>query len=683
MKKKIIITILIDLTLAFVLALAFVFAAYNASGMLFPNNSFFDEESFLKTTQILLKIKMGFLLLYVVVILVFRNSVGWLATQKGKFAKALKLIFANIIDFSVILLITLLIDYVLQPLLYYDIFVLLFVIFAVYNIISCLFVGVTFGKWCFGIKLNTSNRTAIVKYIFAKIACVLVFPVVLFRCLGIIDPYALFMNIVFCFLFFQIFSFTITNKTIWAYFSKSAYVFQNPNLKLIFYKLLCLFLFIIIGLFSIKYNNNKIYANEKGSILGFNYPFEFKKYLNDEKMQPYINFLSIQNHSPKEYILKLFERYDIVVLQETWHGESTQWDLIFDIVSDTAFINNVGNIFSEYGYVGQQQKLNVYLNTIFPNDTILEQETACLMYYMSGAFFYFIKNLNLLNSELTDSLKVRHHFCDMQIDCEDIVSFIITKREIMDSNRDSLMAKVTIDWYNEQVAKGKRHKCLIITNYRHAFGYAGGVDYVKKQPNIGSLTQGNQGQYIWEHFPDKTATVMQWQYVYPRTLFLPVSRPIHKGKWDFAFENNQNIPVGFDLKNTPFGDDYFDMFPLRGAKIKLKYQDIFTGMIFNNPYSEMKEVIHPFRQHAILQAIKTKNIDLQDPQNKYYLYFSQYFDDEPIAGKFMSDAFIFFSMYIPIILYIFLSLLSLLGMLWYFFSKIINSHGAYGKNLFR
>ena len=471
--KKIVLSVIIDLIVVIVLTVTFIIVAFSASGLIF-------NRMWLKLIAVLLPV------VYIAVSLLFRNSVGWLATKKGKFAKALKLTFANVIDFTVILLFTLLADFALHSLFYYDIFVLLLVIFATYYFTTVLCNGVTFGKWCFGIKFNTGNRAAILKYTIAKIVSVIVFPVILFRILGIVDPFALFMNIVLCFVIFHVFSVIVSKTTIWAYFAKISYEWQNVKLKFVLGKLACLSLIILIGFSSLKFINNKIHTQErqpfinmwtdtetKGHFFGFTYPFKFKKFPNIRDVKTYTDFLKTQNQSPKEYILGLFEKYDIVILQEHYHGESTQWDMIFDIVSDTTFINNVGNIFTEYGYVGQQQKVDKFLTTVFPNDTILEKETACLMYFMSGAFYYFVKNMNLLNSELPDSLKIKLHLCCAQIDCEDIVAFGETKAKIND-NRDSLMAQTAIDWYNEQSVAGKRPKCLVVTNYRHAFGYAGG-----------------------------------------------------------------------------------------------------------------------------------------------------------------------------------------------------------------
>jgi len=659
--SKIILSTIIDLIVVIVLTITFFVVLMSASGLILYGTTFFSGFSGLMKTAAV------FFAVYVAAAVLSKNSVGRMATKKGKFAKALKLIFANVIDFAVILLITLLLDYALHTLFYYDIFVLLFVIFSMYHFVAIMCSGVTFGKWCFGIKFNTDNRTVILKYTVAKIVCVIIFPVILFRILGIIDPFALFLNIVFCFVIFHVFSFAVSKTTIWAYFAKTGYVYQNQKLKFVFAKFACLLSLSLIGFSSIKHINNKIHTGENGHFFGFNYPYEFKKYPNVKDIKPYTDFLKTQNQSPKEYVLGLFEQFDIVILQERNHSESTQWDMIFDIVSDTAFINNVGNIFTEYGSAIHQHKIDTFLHTVFPNDTILEQETACLMYNPLGAFYYFIKNLNLLNSGLPDSLKIRLHFCDV-IDYDDVITYINTKREADWTNRDSLMAQVTVDWYNEQVTNEKRRKSLVVTNYRHAHGYAGGVDYVKNQKAFRLMKHGNQGQYIWEQFPDKTAAVMQWQYTQNRR----IPRPIHKGKWDLAFEINQNKPVGFELKNSPFGNDYYDVYPLMGTKTKLRYEDIFTGMIFYIPYSEMKEVIHPYRQYAVLQAIKEKNIDLEDPKNRYYSNYLQQYDDEAHSMKYSSWAWWdFLSNYLPFVVYVLLSLMSLSSMLWYFVSQTV------------
>jgi hypothetical protein len=556
-------------------------------------------------------------------------------------------------------MIALIIDFFLQKLFYYDFFVLLFILFIVYQAIIFLCQGISFGKWIFGIKIVAKSNTL---YMLYKLLIIIILPLLLFRFLGIEDLYALFVDIFVFYLFLLVFSIIIVKKTLWAYLAKVAYLTEYQAPKNVLCKFICLILIISVGFFTIKYFNNKNNRNED-VLFGFNFPYKFKKYPCKKQVKPYIDFLNTNSMPPKDYILDLFKNYDIVILQETYHGESTQWDMIFDIVSDSVFINSVGNIFTEYGSAIHQNKIDTFLNTVFLSDTILEQETACLMNYMSGGFYYFIKNLNILNSKLPDTLKIREHYTDV-IDWDYFPSFLITQA---DNRRDSLMAQITVDWYYKQVADGERHKCLVVTNTRHAMGYNGGIEKVKNEPKFFHLTDGNQGQYIWEKFPKKTATVMQIYNVNSRSFFLPVSQQINKGKWDLAFELNGNKPTAFNLKNSPFGNDFFDAYPLRGAKTTLKYEDIFTGLIFNKPFMEQNSVQYPFTKFAVEQEAKIKNLT----ESTEFKQRIRYYDNEANLEKNMRWATaISVSNFAGIFVFLSLASLSIFSSLTYLFASI-------------
>ena len=68
-----------------------------------------------------------------------------------------------------------------------------------------------------------------------------------------------------------------------------------------------------------------------------------------ESQGEYEDFLADQHLSAKEYILSLFEKYDIVILCERDHREITQYDLILDVISDERFRAEVGNVYTEIG----------------------------------------------------------------------------------------------------------------------------------------------------------------------------------------------------------------------------------------------------------------------------------------------------------------------------------------------
>ncbi len=58
------------------------------------------------------------------------------------------------------------------------------------------------------------------------------------------------------------------------------------------------------------------------------------------------------------------------------------------------------------------------------------------------------------------------------------------------------------------------------------------------------------------------------------------------GYWDYCFESNDKTDIGFSLKNTPFGEEKFDLTPVGWDVDSLLYQDVFTGMVFYRSIQE-------------------------------------------------------------------------------------------------
>ena len=72
--KKIVLSVIIDLIVVIVLTVTFIIVAFSASGLIF-------NRMWIKLIAVLLPV------VYIAVSLLFRNSVGWLATKKGKIGK--------------------------------------------------------------------------------------------------------------------------------------------------------------------------------------------------------------------------------------------------------------------------------------------------------------------------------------------------------------------------------------------------------------------------------------------------------------------------------------------------------------------------------------------------------------------------------------------------------------------
>lgn len=214
--------------------------------------------------------------------------------------------------------------------------------------------------------------------------------------------------------------------------------------------------------------------------------------------------------------------------------------------------------------------------------------------------------------------------------------YIVHSRNAPDSlnqgNRDSLMAQEVIDWYCQSKQQGQRHKCLVVTNYRHAFGYPLGKDKFENKKYL-YLYGGNEGMYIFSALGcDVVANVMQLTpCTSPNQFVLPFNAPIHGGLWDYAMAQNSHRPVGFNLLGSPFGADWFDMYPLGGGRTELQYHDVFTGLIYNRPYSQLSEVGAPYTLSGMLAEYEMK-MAIASPVEREFLtqrkeFYAQHYTD--------------------------------------------------------
>ena len=273
----------------------------------------------------------------------------------------------------------------------------------------------------------------------------------------------------------------------------------------------------------------------------------------------YVDYLKKNRQDINDYVMGLFEKYDYVVLCERHHQDMMQYDMIYDLVTDSRFVDKVGVVFTEIGCAESIDAYRTFTDTTFPNDSLLEKGLASFLMenqtvhllWPNTNWFTFLKRMYYFNHG--KEKKVELMFADRNW---------IDRTEL--AHRDSVMADNIIKTIESDSLK----KSLIIMNYRHAF-----------------LTPGCCGAYVQRRFPGKVANVMinnvKLDFL-SLALGKEIARPdLRHGEWNVAFEQMPTDAFAFDLKDSHFGKDHFDYFAIPWAMEKgMQYQDMFNGFIY-------------------------------------------------------------------------------------------------------
>lgn len=95
----------------------------------------------------------------------------------------------------------------------------------------------------------------------------------------------------------------------------------------------------------------------------------------------------------------------------------TQYDLIYDLISDKRFIENVGNVCSEVGSTTQQANLDSLMNNVRLSNDELEFKLGKILrnysefpIWENTNYFNYFKKLYSLNQQLPIGQKIQHSF---------------------------------------------------------------------------------------------------------------------------------------------------------------------------------------------------------------------------------------------------------------------------------
>jgi hypothetical protein len=265
--------------------------------------------------------------------------------------------------------------------------------------------------------------------------------------------------------------------------------------------------------------------------------------------------------------------------------------LISSIIGDPRFVEKVGNVFTEIGLSTLSPSVSRLLKAEnLPEDSV---ERAILHIQRNCSFFpiwenfnfsFFIRQIYDLNQRLPKEQRISLFPSDMPFDWNTVDERGLKEFYDKLGSRDSVMASQIIERFDSlRAPSGKKAKALVIMNFRHAFGH-GFQHPLGSKPN-------NVGRFLFDRYGTKVANV------YVNFVAVTAARSdrdvslsaIQDGKWDAAFSALNLRDVGFNFKNSPFGNDRFDIWPFnQGA---FKYEQVFTGFVYYLPLSDHKYVV--------------------------------------------------------------------------------------------
>ncbi len=261
-----------------------------------------------------------------------------------------------------------------------------------------------------------------------------------------------------------------------------------------------------------------------------------------DSIAPYVSFIENQKLSSKDYILSLFDRYDIVVFCERTHDEFTQYELLADLFSDSRFYNQVGDIFMEMGGGNFDEEMNNYLlsenlSKEQSNNKALEIQRNAMWYPLWERYNYhfLLTTLYEINKPLPEQKKIKLHPTDIDVRWIEIATADDAIAKIMNNDvqegRDSVMGNnITSYITRNDASSAKRKKYFVILNTAHA---------TRGTYTVYNFQIKSAATYIFEKFGGRVANVLlnfENLLNLTSTSALPVARPILKGKLDAGFE---------------------------------------------------------------------------------------------------------------------------------------------------
>lgn len=289
----------------------------------------------------------------------------------------------------------------------------------------------------------------------------------------------------------------------------------------------------------------------------------------------FIKYIKTHGKQPKKYVLEKLAKHKLVIYGEM-HRRTVSWDLLKQIIADPKFAETTGTVFMEFGAYNQKEIDRFYAQEELDKSILLDIfGRQQLGGWTDKGQFDFMIALRELNQKLPDNKKIKVVFADDQIPWPSIKTAEEFQAQVKKGkDRNTQMADIiqqTIQSSNDS------RNSLFIVGFGH--GYKSHIPGTYSTPP-GQIPALSAGAQLVERFSDNDIFS-----IFPHCASIgnkgEMGGKLRNGLYDYAFEMNGNIPVAFDLKNSPFGKEPFDgMIPMKFDPKAGSYSNNYDGYIF-------------------------------------------------------------------------------------------------------
>lgn len=269
-----------------------------------------------------------------------------------------------------------------------------------------------------------------------------------------------------------------------------------------------------------------------------------------ELKQELMKFLRSHGISPEDYVISKFKDYEIIFIGEA-HKIRHDVHLIHKLIP-RLYEAGVHNLGIEFGCYEYQEKVDSLITA-----ETYDEDLARWLMFKWGSYWGYQEYLDIYRKawELNKSLpKKAPKFRVVNLDYR--ANWYLVKegseakhdRVFYKGERDEHMAKVIIQEFVE-----KNVKALIFSGQHHAFTHYFEPEYDFKMKRFIGYKKNRMGNIINRKIPKKIFNIVlhyPWQTKKdPKKFCYPVEGVIDKLMMEFGDKR-----IGFDVKNSPFGD---------------------------------------------------------------------------------------------------------------------------------